>query len=257
MIKGVLLDIAGVLYTGDEAIPGAAEAIARLRAAGLPLRLLTNTTRKNRRQILDLLASLSFDISKDELFTPAAAACDWLAENGYSPHLLIHPALTEDFTSCSKDGPEAVVLGDAGEGFTYEALNAAFRKLANGAPLLALARNRFFKDDDGELSLDMGPFVELLEYASGAKAMVFGKPSADFFHAAAASMKCSPAETVMVGDDAESDVAGARSAGIGKGILVKTGKYRDRDEMRFEPHPTALANDISEAVDMILKEAAR
>ncbi|TIX45050.1 MAG: TIGR01458 family HAD-type hydrolase, partial [Mesorhizobium sp.] len=82
----------------------------------------------------------------------------------------------------------AVIVGDAGDAFTYAALNDAFRELSAGAELLALATNRTFRDADGGLSLDAGPFVAALEFASLKRANVLGKPSPAFFLSALASM---------------------------------------------------------------------
>lgn len=252
MARGVLLDLSGVLYDGDTVLPGAVAAVLRLREAGLPVRFLTNTTRKPKRQIVAQLHQLGFDCAADEVFTPVAAARAWLDAHHHQPHLLVHPALEEDFADCQRNGPVAVVIGDAADRFSYDRLNATFRALMADAPLLALARNRFFRDRDGELSLDAGPFVEALEHASGVKARVLGKPSADFFRAAATSMGLEPGDVAMVGDDAESDTAGALAAGIGTAILVRTGKYRDGDEQRFQPAPSKTVADVSAACDLIL-----
>jgi HAD superfamily hydrolase (TIGR01458 family) len=149
-----------------------------------------------------------------------------------------------------------VIVGDAGEGFTYRSLNDAFRALADGAYFLALARNHTFRDADGELSLDAGAFVAALEYASGRDAVVLGKPSPDFFHAAVDSLGCSAQEAVMVGDDAEFDVAAAIKAGL-SGILVRTGKYQAGVERTVTPAPTAVVDDLAAAVDWILEHRAR
>jgi ribonucleotide monophosphatase NagD (HAD superfamily) len=65
-------------------------------------------------------------------------------------------------------------------------------------------------------------------------------------------MDCSKAKAVMVGDDAETDVAGALRSGLAHALLVRTGKYRRGDENRFEPAPSATVNDLSAAVDWIL-----
>ncbi len=257
MIKGVLLDISGVLTEGTLALPGAVEVVARLSAAGLPLRFLTNTTRRPKRRLIADLHTVGIEVAPDEVFTPVAAVRHWLEENGYRPHLLIHPDLDEDFADCARSGPVAVVFGDAARGFTYDAMNEAFRLLRHGAPFLALAANRVFRDSDGELSLDAGPFVKALEFASDTEAKLFGKPAAGFFEASAASMGCAPADTVMVGDDAESDIAGALAAGVGAGLLVRTGKYRDRDEAHVSPPPTAVVADIAEATDWILDRQTR
>jgi len=164
---------------------------------------------------------------------------------------LIHPALEEDFAGLPRSGPRAVVLGDAGEGFTYPALNAAFRELERGAAFIALARNRSFQDADGARSLDAGAFVAALEYASQTEATLFGKPAPEFFAAAVDSLGCAPEAVVMVGDDVESDVAGALAAGLA-GILVRSGKYREGDETTIDPPPSAVVDDLSAAVDWIL-----
>ncbi len=252
MINAVLLDLAGVVYDGNRTVSGAAEAVSRLRASSLPLRFVSNTTRSTKRAVLERLASLGLSVSSDELFTPAAAACNWLRDHRRSPHLLVHPELNSDFRDIPAAERKAVVVGDAGDAFDYRSLNEAFRQLIGGAELLALAPNRTFKDGDGQLSLDAGPFVAALEYASQTKAIVLGKPASDFFRSVLATIPCPAAEAVMVGDDAETDVAGALGAGLGHALLVRTGKYREGDEGRFEPSPTATVRDISDAVDWIL-----
>jgi len=254
MIRGVLLDLAGVIYEGDEALPGAIDAVAKLHQAGLPLRFVTNTTRKTKRALLERLSKLGLDIAGNELFTPAQAARDWLSRNDCSPVLVVHPNLVQEFEGIPERAHHAVVVGDAGDAFDYAHLNRAFRALIDGARLIALAKNRTFKDDDGKLSLDAGAFVTALEYASGKTATVLGKPSPDFFAGALASMNCPLEDAVMVGDDAEADVAGALRAGLGHALLVRTGKYRDGDEDRFKPKPTATVSDLAAAADWILAQ---
>ncbi|WP_394886979.1 TIGR01458 family HAD-type hydrolase [Mesorhizobium sp. AaZ16] len=184
MISGVLLDLAGVIYDGDRAIPGAVDAVVRLREAGLPLRFVSNTTRSTRRTVLDRLAGFGISVPADELFTPARAAREWLVKRRLSPHLLVHPNLEAEFEGLPAHGRRAVVIGDVGETLDYTALNQAFRELSEGADFLALASNRAFKDADGRLSLDAGPFVAALEFACQRQATVLGKPSPDFFQAA-------------------------------------------------------------------------
>jgi HAD superfamily hydrolase (TIGR01458 family) len=257
MIKGVLLDIAGVVREAGAAIPGAVEAISGLRSAGLPVRFLTNTTRRPRRVILENLREMGVEVSQEELFTPVAAVRKWLEDNGHSPHLLVHPDLEEDFEGCDPNGPIALVLGDAAERFSYRNINAAFRLLHDGAPFLALAANRTFRDEDGELSIDAGAFVHALEFASGVSPILFGKPAPDFFAACIENIGCARDEAVMVGDDAESDVAGALSAGVGTAILVKTGKYRSGDEDKVEPRPSAVVPGLRAAVDFIRDQIRR
>ncbi|RMD62243.1 MAG: TIGR01458 family HAD-type hydrolase [Alphaproteobacteria bacterium] len=253
-VRGVLLDIGGVVYVGEAPLPGAVAAVARLRAAGIKLCCLTNTTRAPRRVVVERLARMGVNIAPEAVLTPAMAARRALHEDGRRPHFLIHPALAEDFADLAPppDAPAAVVVGDAGEGFTYAALNAAFRVLVeDDAAFLALARNRSFRDADGRLSLDAGAFVAALEYASARPATLYGKPAPAFFAAGLAVLGCAPDEAVMIGDDVEADIAGAQAAGIAA-VLVRTGKYRAGDEARIDPPPRALAADLAAAVDWIV-----
>lgn len=253
MIRCVLLDVAGVIYQGDRVLPGAAAAVERLHKAGLSLRFVSNTTRSPKQAVLDRLRRFGIPVGENELFTPAQAACAWLRDRGYAPHLLVHPALEGEFSDIPDGDKRAVVLGDVGTALNYTALNNAFRALDDGAPFLALANNRTFRDEDGKRSLDAGAFVAALEFAGRRKAIVMGKPAKDFFLAALADMEGRPEDAAMIGDDAEADIAGALDAGLGTALLVRTGKYHEGDETRFEPQPTAVVDDIAAAADWILK----
>jgi HAD superfamily hydrolase (TIGR01458 family) len=250
-VEALLLDLDGVVYVGGELLPGSREAIHRLRAAGIPTRFITNTTRRSRRQIAEKLVEMGLPVAAEEIFTPAALACDQLRKDGLTPFLIAYPDLAEDFAGLTDKGRSAVVIGDAGPFFSYDRLNQAFRLVMHGAPLLALAKNRFFLDHDRELSLDAGAFVAALEYASGRSAIVFGKPAAAFFELAAKSFICPLDRVVMIGDDAESDVGGAKSAGLG-GILVRTGKYRPGQEKVLTVPPDLVADDLKAVVDALL-----
>ncbi len=250
MINGVLLDLSGVLHVGSTPLPGAVAALQRLRASGMALRFVTNTTRSTRSAVANRLRAMGFELADDEIFTAPRAACDYLAAHALRPLLLVHPGVTAEFSGLTQDDPNVVLLGDAGEAFDYRHMNRAFRLLMAGAPLLAMGRNRYFMDDDG-LNLDAGPFVTALEYAAGVTATVLGKPAPTFFHAAVAALGCDAREVVMVGDDVEADVLGAAAAGL-QGILVKSGKYRAGDETRLDGRHTHLLPDLADSVEWIL-----
>lgn len=232
-VRGLLVDLDGTLYIGGEPVKGARRALERLKAAGLELRYVTNTTRKPRREVRMHLVSLGFEVDEAEVFTPARAAVGLIGARTCFP--LVDESLLEDLGGVvtTGDDPDFVLVGDLGAAFTYDRLNAAFRHLASGADLLALQRNRYWRREDG-LALDAGPFVAALEYASGKSATVVGKPEETFFRLALDDMGLTPGEVAMVGDDAEADVAGARAAGL-KGALVKTGKYRPGVEETGRP----------------------
>jgi len=251
MIRTLLLDLSGVLYVGRQALPGARDAVTRLQTTGMPVRYVTNTTRTPRNTILRQLSDLGFAIRPDELLTAPDAARRYLADHNLSALALIHPALRPELADLIHADADAVLIGDAGHEFTYENLNRAFRLLADGAPLIAMGRNRYFQEADG-LSLDAGPFITALEYAADTEAIVTGKPAAAFFGAAAADLGCEADEILMVGDDVEADVLGALDAGL-QAALVRTGKFRPGDEQRLQGTTAQTFDDLNAVVEWVLE----
>ena len=219
-----------------------------LRDRGLGIRFVTNTTRQTRAAVVRQLRGAGFELETDEVLTCALAARRMLQARGLRPYFLVHPDLLPEFEGIATREPNAVVVGDAGAGFSYDSLNAAFRILAadDNAPLIALATNRYFRATDG-LALDAGPFVAALEYASGRQAEVAGKPAAPIFRAALDALGVDPVAALMVGDDVESDIGGAARLGIHT-ALVRTGKYRPGDETRTSTTPDIVADDLHEVV---------
>ena len=103
---GVLLDIDGVLYVGDEPVAGAQDALAALRLGSAGVRLLTNTTSRSRREVHEHLLELGFEAAHEEVLTPAAMAVAHCRERGYeSVALMVGDALREDLDSLKESAP--------------------------------------------------------------------------------------------------------------------------------------------------------
>ncbi|GAU98294.1 hypothetical protein RvY_09458 [Ramazzottius varieornatus] len=250
-----LIDVSGTLHIEDQAVQGAVEAIDRLRASGIPFRFVTNTTKESKRALHNRLSSLGFHISPEEIFTSMTAARKILEAKKWRPWLLVSDEALEDFEGISTDNPNAVVVGLAPERLNYANMNMAFDMVFNrGAHLMAIHKSRYYQTKHG-LALGPGAFVSGLEYATGIKAQVVGKPDAAFFHSAIPGALSTHKlnEIVMVGDDVRDDVQGALKAGL-SAILVKTGKYKEGDEKTIEQECTFVANDVVQAVEYILEE---
>jgi HAD superfamily hydrolase (TIGR01458 family) len=238
-VRGLLLDLEGVLYEGSRTIADATDTVRALRHTGLILRFLTNTTTRARRAIAARLVDMGIDAVAAHVFSPAIAAQTYLAgQNLHRLSLACPEALREDFAEfeIDDDDPQAVILGDLYKGFDWDLLNRVFRQLAAGARLVALHKNRYTRREVEGLALDLGPFVAALEYATEQDAVVVGKPSPTFFEMALRDMGLGSAETMMVGDDIDADIGGARDAGI-RTVQVRTGKYRAGDEARTDIRP--------------------
>ena len=246
-VRGLLIDLEGVLYLNGAAIDGAADALRRVRSRGLSLRFLTNTTTTNRARVVASMEAMGFDVAAAEVLTPAIAAGGFLAARGVTRiHLAAAADLAEDFDSFQQvqENPEAVVLGDLHTGFTWQRLDGLFAMLRDGAELVALHKNRYCRRG-GSLSLDLGPFVAALEYAARRSAHVMGKPNAAFFASALADLGLPAAAVMMVGDDMDADIGGALESGL-RAVQVRTGKYVTEDERRPGPQPETRIGSIAD-----------
>jgi phospholysine phosphohistidine inorganic pyrophosphate phosphatase len=243
----VLFDVDGTLTHGDRPIPGAVDAVRAIAGRDMRVRYLTNTTRFSRGILTAMLRGYGFPVDEGALFTAPVAAVAWLRRNGVRRiSLFVADATLDDFAGFDRDAdrPEAVVIGDLGAGWDFATLNHAFRPLLEGARLVALQKNRFWRTAEG-LVLDAGAFVAALEFAAGVEAVVTGKPGAEFFLAAAASTGVPPERILVVGDDAETDLAGAANAGM-RGVLVRTGKFREDVLARSAVAPLAVLDSAAD-----------
>lgn len=252
-IKGFLIDLDGVLYVGDTAIEGARDAIGFLRKRKYRYRFVSNSTRKCRKTIVERLSDMGFVISEKEIITPLVAASVYLKNTGKKHcYLLVTADAEQDFdqTCICTTGEKAdcVIIGDAGDRISYNSLNTAFRHLMNGAELIALEKDRYWMAPDG-LSLSAGPFVTALEFATGRRATIIGKPSKAFFDRALDEIGLRAGQVAMIGDDIITDVAGAHRAGM-KSILVRTGKYRKDTENNSVIKPTYSIDSLAHLAEI-------
>ena len=246
-VGALLIDLDGVLYIEEEPIAGAVDAVESFRGRGLTLRSVTNTTAYSRDRTLEKLGRLGFRVASAELVTPAALAVQRCRERGHRRvALIMNEEVKHDFAELqeTEGDADAVIIGDLGSAFGYDVLNHAFRQVMDGAELIALQKNRYWMRADG-LSLDAGPFVAAIEFATNREAYVVGKPAAAFFDQVLADIGVSPAAAVMVGDDVESDIGGALHSGL-LAILVRTGKYREETAQESEVEPTEVVDSIAE-----------
>ncbi len=248
-IKGLIFDIGGVLYVGEHPIDGAAQTIAMLQQR-YPLRFVTNTTRRTPDTILQKLHKMGFPVKAEELFTALDATRDYVRARNGSVYTVMTDEADRYFDALKSDNPDFVVVGDAWLNFDYPRLNGAFRALQKGAKLIAAAKNRYFRDEDGALSMDAGGFIAALEFAADTEARLIGKPSREFFHLAVESMNLQPDEVLMIGDDIESDIGGAQDAGL-RTALVKTGKFQP-DDLDRDIRPDVVLPDVTALPSMLL-----
>ncbi len=250
----VLLDMEGVLHVDWKALPGSPEAVDRMRAAGLELAVLTNTTGRTRGEISGLLAGMAITMPAERVVTAASATAAWVAAEhpGKSVYLLGERGSAPEFAGIELVDDMAmagvVVVAGPTPQLAYPELDRAFRALREGAVLVAMQKNRWWPTGAGP-AMDAGGIVAALEYAAEVDAVVVAKPNPAIYRVALGLLGSAPAETVMVGDDLRNDLAPAVGLGMDT-CLVRTGKGAT-----FDPQPGeagSVAADLAEFAERLL-----
>lgn len=245
-VKAILCDIDGTLMFGGSAIPGAAQAISELRAAGIALRFLTNISSVAPDTLAARLSEHGFDIHADEIETSVTACASFLSRSvDRSVWLLVPDTVRHLFNHCRQEThkPDTVVVTDVRHGFSYAAMNEAYHLLLQGAQFIAPHRTMYSVDHTGRY-LDAGAFIAGLEAATGRKPMVTGKPSATFFREALTILGCKADQVLVVGDDMQTDIKGAADCGM-RSVLVSTGKGTTPYNSGSLAQPTFLLSSIA------------
>jgi HAD superfamily hydrolase (TIGR01458 family) len=253
-IDGVLLDIDGVLAVSWEPLPGGIEALGWMRSHDVPFRLITNTTTKTRSDLAETLRGAGFDVRDEEIVTAVVATAEYLRTHQAGRTCFV---LSDGDASDDLDGVElarvedadVIVLGGAYDGFSYPTMNRVFRRLIEGAPLVGMHRNLYWRTNEG-LQLDAGAYIAGFEEATGREAVICGKPTGPYFRSALAVLGVPAERAVMVGDDIVNDVRGAQVLDI-RGVLVKTGKFLPGDLDKVPEPPDFVLETIGELPGLI------
>ena len=239
-VRALVLDVDGVLLMKGAALPGAAEALTALEARSIPFRVATNFTSAHRGTLAAHFQAAGLPVPEERIVTAASATAARTA--AAYPGRLLFVITTPDgrrefdgqhlmpYEEADAPGARAaaVVLGDGQADLSYANLDRAFRLVRDGAALLAMHRNPWWFTSRGP-TLDSGAFVAALEFATGVRAVLCGKPGPIMFRTALAGVaadlggRVAAREVAMVGDDPSQDIVGARRLGM-RGVLVLTGK---------------------------------
>ncbi len=248
MIRAVLIDLDGTVYEKEKLIPGVGKLIEWLKKKQILFKFCTNTTRKSIKTIQHNLKLMGLNVDPDNIISPITAAYNFCRQKKFKSIEVVVP--DEEILNCFTEfnithlEPEAIILGDMGDGFTHTLLTELFRKMLNGSQLIAMHKNKYWITENG-LVLDLGPFVSALEYATGKDAAVVGKPNQEFFEMAVQDWEVSLDQVVMIGDDLVVDVQGAQASGL-KGCLVKTGKFRKDDLTNTNIQPDYILQSLAQ-----------
>lgn len=247
-IKTIIFDLDGTIFFKEKLIKGASETVLKLKEQGYNIRFVTNTDSKNRQSLSDMIKAYGMTIPADEIYTCSTAAVEYIKRNKGSVFLLCSDDVSHEFEDIEKNTVDAgyVVIGEFKDKFSYENINTAFRLINAGAELIAMQDSTYYYKADG-IYIDTGAFAKMFEYASGKAYISVGKPSKEFFLMATAGLDSKPSETIVVGDDIDSDIQGAHNLGA-KGVLVRTGKYNESTLRNSNIKPDLIIDSVADLI---------
>jgi HAD superfamily hydrolase (TIGR01458 family) len=272
-VRALLLDLDGVIVVAGEAVPGSVEAIRELERRGLPYRIVTNTSLVSRVTLSRFAAGLGNDVPPERFQSALSASAAFSARTFPGEPLYVLTSadgrsefsgqrlLSNDEAAETGARAAAVIVGDSPEELTHANLNLAFRLVRNGARLIGMHRNPWWLTPDGP-TLDSGAYLTGLEFATGVRAQIIGKPAPAFFSIAVDALRAERSgggerlrrsEIAMVGDDIRTDVLAGQRAGL-RGVFVLTGKHGLDELARQQAHgrrrrePNAVAASLADVV---------
>ena len=247
----ILIDFDGVIRLGKELAPDAAGFLNFLHNEKLPFFIITNSTRETSEDLINILTNsgIVFNINA---MTTVDATIEYLREKNLSASVYCVDNIRPRFEEFVNDQhTQAVVVGDLGSGWSYEILNEIFNKIYNGAEIIAMQKNKFWKPNGIDLALDAGAFIKAIEYAAGKESILIGKPSPIYFNTAL-KMLGFPAGSpfIMIGDDLENDINAAQEIG-GIGILVYTGKTSSPLSPDSKIRPDYESKNLADMIEIL------
>jgi len=219
----LLIDFDGVIRLGNKPAPDAVEFFDFIKSEKIPAFVISNSTLKTSKEIKEFFENFNIQFDLPAM-TAAEITLKYVSDNYKTVKVYCTEHIKKLFNEfIVEENPEAVVVGDLEDKWSYNILNEIFREVYAGADFITMQKNKFWKPDGKTLSLDAGSFVSAIEYATSKKALLIGKPSTIYFQTALKQLGADSSDFLMLGDDLETDIIGAQKAG-GKGILIYTGK---------------------------------
>src|ERR1700730_1670459 len=246
---GYLIDMDGVIYRGNQLIPGADRFIHGLRTANIPFLFLTNNSQRTRRDVAIKLHRLGIDVEESHVFTCAMATARFLARQKPRGTAFVigegglMTALHSNGYAIVDRDPDYVVVGE-GRSLNFEMVEAALGMILGGAKLVATNLDPNCPTQAGTRP-GCGAIVALLEAASGIKAFSVGKPSPVMLRAARKELGLTTDQTVVIGDTMDTDILGGVQLGF-KTILVLSGGTRREDLKHFTYRPDKIVDSIAD-----------
>ena len=247
-IADYLMDMDGVLVRGAQLIPGAAEFVARLRAAGKPFLILTNSSVYTPRDLQARLAHSGLEVAPGEIYTSALATAQFLHNQCPAGRAYVvgeaglTTALHDVGYVLTDQDPDYVILGET-LSYSFQRLSVAIRLVAAGARFIATNPDVVGPAEEGLIPAT-GAVAALIAAATGVQPYFVGKPNPLMMRSALRQLGAHSETSVMIGDRMDTDIVAGTEAGM-RTILVLSGVTRRTDVARFPYRPSQVVESVA------------
>ena len=252
MISGIILDLDGTVYLGNEAIPGAAGFVARAREEGMRPLFVTNRANRTGETICSQLNNLGIACDLPDILTSAQATAGYLKEGKvyYVGEDGLGQALEDHGLVISEDSPDYVVVG-FDRSFDYAKLKKACRLIDRGAKFIATNPDKGLRTENG-ISPGTGAIVAAVAAGCGVDPVIIGKPEPLIVEMALERLGMKAEEVIMVGDNVTTDIPAGQRAGL-RTALILTGISTRQDAENSAAKPTWTVNNYEALSDIVFK----
>ncbi|MDG2191041.1 MAG: HAD-IIA family hydrolase [Paracoccaceae bacterium] len=261
-IRGVIIDMDGTIYIGEQLFPWTMKFLASLEKAGIRRLFLTNNSAKSTAEYASKLRRLGINLKDSEILTAGWATMHYIkSETSYQRIYLVGtPGLRKELEEggltvvngdCAEyegEKPDAVVLG-FDMSITYARIRKAAELIQQGIPYIATHPDQICPTESGNLP-DCGSMIELLVPATGRRPLIIGKPNTRMVDAALSRLSTSASQTAVIGDLLPTDMKMAEENGL-TGILVMSGETSREDLENSTVIPDLVFENTGELADML------
>jgi 4-nitrophenyl phosphatase len=258
-LRGLLIDLDGVVYTGRDPIPGAGDFLAEARRRGVKFLLVTNNSTTSPELVAERLRTMHIEVSPQEILTSAQAAAAYVrtrAGRGARVRIVgeagLIQAVEEEGLVVVKNGKASAdwVIAGLDRAFNYDKLTGATRAIMAGAHFVATNADALLPVEGGQVLPGAGTIIAAIQAATTVEPVVVGKPELGLFeHGLRRLGGRRPDQVAMIGDRLDTDVVGGQRAGL-RTILVLSGVTTPAEARTASTQPDAIAPDLAHVADL-------
>ncbi|MFI3157280.1 MAG: HAD-IIA family hydrolase [Methylococcaceae bacterium] len=267
-IRALIIDMDGVLWHGDQPMPGLTDFFQTLREQQIRFILATNNASLTQEQYVSKLAQMGVQVSRDEILTSSMATALYLSKHNNPAKSRVfvigedgakQPLLDHGFTltglyelNDDKDNPNMgadIVVCGKDSTLSWDKLATATLNIRAGAQFIGTNADTTLPTERG-LTHGNGAILAALQAATGITPTIIGKPEPIIYQQALALLGIDPEQTVAIGDRLETDILGAVRTGI-RSLMVLSGVSTETDFKTTDYQPTWVMPDIRDVTQAL------